>query len=1737
MKNEIYCFCRDRGKPKIMRCFPLKALLLFILICPGYFFTQQVIPQSNLNPYSSDKISWQQQFDTIGQLSKLIDPAGRETTITYSEDSSWMTFVTKTNADGNVVKLGYNHRGQLLSMTDGSGTVAFKYDDFGRLIQVQREGEPAVRYNYDLENRITNQTVGDFYAINYTYDFLGRLSSINTPAGTISYDYQTGQGQVIRELPNKVKTLWEFGVNGQLMKTTHIDPNDYILAEYQYQYRPDGLIEAIAEKTQKDQIVKYYEYDNVGRLIRASDDAGKEFRYEYDMLGNRVQTTSTVGVQQQADYDWAGRLTRFNGMECSQDAAGNLNSIIYGDSKMNYQYNEDCQLINSNNKVLYKYDGDGKLIERKVDNEIFSFIANPLSDFWQPMVMDNISEGRTLLIWDGNTPLIIIKNGKPEYVLADHLGSARLIVDEQGKVIQHIDYDPFGTIKNEIDVKGLTPGFSGLFYDPQAKLYLTKARAYNPVLGQFQQIEPLKQIPSGSQKELTLYAYCGNDPVNFVDRNGTWPTWIWGPENMAWQVWYNPSKFDYVGEWTNFYGKGTNWGGKNRSGDVFSRVKDVFGEYPLGDPNILPNSHKDRFYRRHDIQLFVDGHYKKGDIVNVGTPKKPEYFISNGYSDDLFNKPNTKLYLDELGYQHPIMRVVQAFSDYTGLKKLPKGYFESDVKMLDRSNSENWTRVRQNDGNNYSSPLTKIMSIPKYQVTSNRLKRPDDNYIPFFPQPEQPDGYSGQQHPHSGGGSFNKTTPSSVGGVYLGGAGQALDGIGQIEGLSLDANNNLILISKKGDQINMPPLRIDDVVTVFRSVYIHGEGPTVTIDPNPVDPENSAMIIKHDTATEETYVGWILYQADRLMKTYMLGVDNITSKDVISKVAGYEDVLNSIYFNDGISNTSRHEGKWERFWIVPAKVNQFIANGSDLTLFDVPLKLKTQVMKWENGDLVDDSLGKSSLGATRFTEWFTSKYEAIAREQYLKPPAEFGINDSVPVFAELKRIAVITALAEKMRDQGVAMPFWMRDHKVQLVQFEKYTPGMQVTRKRDNIKARIFGGVSLSPETKEVKQYTKIADLKQLTEEERKDGEQKMELANSLSNLVVMGIQQNKPLQNNTIEIENEVFQTIHIPGAESKALSPCKIDEVDMLIPISGGYEIRLSRSFNSFFNPNDSWGQIWTMDLPRLGTVKVPVERTSNKSNYTTAYELFTPLNSMYAKFSHVKEVEHLKTKLQVPDDECGFFGLCNSNPGFLNIPTLELIGKNGEAWHFTENGDLIAMEQNGFRIIYNRNQYGNLMQIVGLLGKKVMAIIDLKYDSNGRLTSATGKNEFLKEQVINYEYDSLGLLAGIRSIQGTLGYHYKNALVSEVTWKDSSPLANHEISLRRFEYVNNGRLDAEYGDNNRKIEYTLSNNKSSTNLKLTIPGDTNFSNYQISYDQAFRPVESSYGDGTQVKWNYAEDGGSSVQIIDAEGNSAHMTETPDKSAITYEITGLPPVTGSFDVSGHLTHMKINDQIIFKQKWSPYGRLLSIESEGSVIQPNYDEDGLQKSILKFPSGSGNKIEKWENVDLDISGRPLKITNFEGFNLEYSYNDQGEIDQMITNRNDKIYGYGFSRNETGQIESIKSSWGNEQYLYDSLGLISKLIINKPGYSKQEQSIMEYDAGRIKKLVQFDGGTIEISYQKDEEKKDLPAQISCQNGLSIGYKYNDVNELMNINIGNVRRIHLEYDASGRVVGYCYQNAR
>lgn len=106
----------------------------------------------------------------------------------------------------------------------------------------------------------------------------------------------------------------------------------------------------------------------------------------------------------------------------------------------------------------------------------------------------------------------------------DRLGSVRQIFNADGDVVNYYFYDPWGKLDTAISNSTVTNiyRFAGYAEDAILGQYHCNARQYDPVLGVFTAIDPVR---GGFKEPLTLhpYLYCINDPINILDPTGESP--------------------------------------------------------------------------------------------------------------------------------------------------------------------------------------------------------------------------------------------------------------------------------------------------------------------------------------------------------------------------------------------------------------------------------------------------------------------------------------------------------------------------------------------------------------------------------------------------------------------------------------------------------------------------------------------------------------------------------------------------------------------------------------------------------------------------------------------------------------------------------------------------------------------------------------------------------------------------------------------------------------------------------------------------------------------------------------------------------------------------------------------------------------------------------------------------------------------------------------------------------------
>lgn len=1701
---------------------------------------------------AGDRLAWRTQYDAQGRLVQTTDPAERVTRFTWTRSDRGNS-VTRTPPEGSPVTWHFNHDGLLASMRDAQGEVQYRRDRIGRLEAVERQGAPTIRFAYLASGDLAQQSVGDFYRLTWKYDHLGRVVARETPAGTIRYEYWTGQNTVVRILPNGVKTFWKHRLNGEIQEITHgffpkPAENSYeVLARYQYSFAADGRVATIGEASERGDVRRDFGYDLAGRLTSTTVLGRKPQRYEYDQLGNRTRALNVAGADQLCVSDWAGRLSSIDGVPCTHDGAGNLSTMTLSGEKREYHFAPDGRLSTAtigNRSLAYGYDGLGYLASRKDEAET-RFVADPLSPAWHPLVTERANR-RTLVVWDGQLPLAIVRNGKAEWLLHDHLGSVRLVVNGAGKVVAERDYDSFGVPQAARPLEDETFGFAGLYWDAPAGVYLTQTRAYVCELGRWLQPDPVQSIPIAGPAGIAAYAYCESDPINLVDLDGAEPQASTG-------LWQALGEGRYLG--TGYGDEAVAYWAQRwaQTGNALFAVPGLFAS--LWTPDTWLDT---------------------ASVISGARALRGAAQLTTG---DLMLSVRQFLW-DPRRFSTVSRDYHSAYRAIHGVR----GDFELDHLLIPQS----WRHVPQglrNAGFNLLE-LPNMPGIFHHSLTLNQ-------WMGFAPRWGKPmttlaaegthwgirgavglgmtgaakRGWDLGTHVNTGLESMGRNMqmgPSPVGGVYLAGAGKVLEGLGAPLGITQDQNGTLMLIFADKAEVRLPPLRLDDMVTVFRSVYLHGQGPTITIDPDPRNPEGLPMLVVHGNGTENTYVGWVLYQADRLMKSHTQGVDNVTGKDVVSGVEGFKDMLDSMYFGQGDPGQAQKNGVWERFWIVPARIRRYECESEKSALLDLTLKVRTQKMKWDNGKLVDDVGVESSIGATKFAKWFTANYDDIGREQLLPPPPETGIEGAVPVFAELRRIALMTAIAEKLRDEGTPMPFWMRDYPVKHVPVDRTTPGLKVERKREegNVTrtASIFGGVALSSDPQVVTTYS-AADVARLPVRDRAHLQQSLKQAAELESGVARAVAgtEGEYFEVRPLRVQGAAYQVVALPGASTVALGARRLEQVDLELPLGDAGSIALVRHYHSFFACQGPWGRGWSWGLPRLEAIRVPVIRDGRAEGVSTGYELITPHNQYHARFSRLQKVAALgNATLLVPDTPGAFQGVADDKPAFLNsVPTRVVLVKNGQRWHFAHEGTLVAVEDGPMVTVYEQ-EGGRVTAIAGSLGGMAAARIDLHYAADGLLSKATGR-AFIqpnsKAVEVNYEYDLARHLVRAMWSEGSREYSYERDWVASVTAKSSLPGA--APLFQAFEYDTRGRVISEHNGAER-IHYQIA--ADATGASVTQEAERLFSRARrtkpfvlatsvanadvnlgglpsqrrrtkpfVRCGTGMRPVAVGSASGATATWAYPAGGGVRATVDDG-ARRISLTESHDRRERIVSVDDVTFVAQFNDAERMLSLNIAGDATpLLNQTWRTDGQPARLDIPGSRTEFFYGPDAVL-SLVRTRSPDNEKASvEWRDIKLDRLGNPVEVKDHSGLILLMEYDTAGRLVSAAQKTTNGVVGFKSVRRADGRLLSVDSSWGKVSCQYDAKGELQRIESHRSG----KNASAEFYAGRIQRMTALDGGTTTFEYAEGNASAGQLLLVTCPLGLELRHRY-EKTRLRGVRAGSQRNYVVECDQEGRVTAVIWE---
>ena len=295
--------------------------------------------------------------DQAGNLSFIQDAKGRQTILSYDQFNQQLT---RTLPLGQTEAQSYDAFGRLARKTNFNGQVTqWIYDSLNRVSRKDfyaagsNAPSESLFYTYDSLGRV-QRAAGSEDFTQYAYDVEGRVIQVQTPAGTIDYEYDATIGRRTRArsanldtrygydaldrlktvavvsrnglalaspevttysydaagnrqamtLPNGILTQYTYDALNRLAALTHQNAAHEVLADYRYALSADGRRTNVIERLRQPDgsyITNRlsYLYDTLNRLARESATVGTgtayTLDYQYDMVGNRLQRRVTTG--------------------------------------------------------------------------------------------------------------------------------------------------------------------------------------------------------------------------------------------------------------------------------------------------------------------------------------------------------------------------------------------------------------------------------------------------------------------------------------------------------------------------------------------------------------------------------------------------------------------------------------------------------------------------------------------------------------------------------------------------------------------------------------------------------------------------------------------------------------------------------------------------------------------------------------------------------------------------------------------------------------------------------------------------------------------------------------------------------------------------------------------------------------------------------------------------------------------------------------------------------------------------------------------------------------------------------------------------------------------------------------------------------------------------------------------------------------------------------------------------
>ena len=432
----------------------------------------------------------------------------QKTTYSFTKNPQTMvTQIKKSGVDKTITQKNrynkYNDKIETITLNAGNGDKAvasYQYDDLGRLVSTKRSGNAGtITYEYNIRNWLVS-TSSDRFMESLKYE-----SGSETPCynGNISrMQWQNTYDNVLRGYDFEYDGLNRLTASAYA-EGTDMSQNKDRYSEYIPQYSPNGSIERLQRYGKK----------NNGTFGLIDD-----LTYLYN--GNQIQSISDKAGSLLYDGSFDFKDGANEGTEYFYNANGALTKDLNkGISKIEYDVLDNLSSITFNNgfKTKYIYDAGGNKL-RTIHEALTTNTTDYIGDFiFEDGKLSKYQFEGGYCSFDSNLAPTY------HYYEKDHLGSIRMVVNENGTVEQVNHYYPFGGVYGDLTYNSELQRnkYIGKEFDHTSGLdwYDHGARMYDAAKGNWDRVDKLAE----KYCSINPYIYSINNPITYLDLDGLRP--------------------------------------------------------------------------------------------------------------------------------------------------------------------------------------------------------------------------------------------------------------------------------------------------------------------------------------------------------------------------------------------------------------------------------------------------------------------------------------------------------------------------------------------------------------------------------------------------------------------------------------------------------------------------------------------------------------------------------------------------------------------------------------------------------------------------------------------------------------------------------------------------------------------------------------------------------------------------------------------------------------------------------------------------------------------------------------------------------------------------------------------------------------------------------------------------------------------------------------------------------------